>query len=251
MGFWVMPLLLLSLLLMPLGLDGATLYLAGQGLDIIVATARIVSNLPGASIMVQALPVAALVVYWIGGLWLALWKDPRLRLMGFLPLALLLTSPYWSRPADIMIAPEGDLIALRPSIDAPYYFSSRRSERFARGRWQESAAQADAPLMAELESSLYRCDQSGCLYEWRQGGEITLIAMPRSEQAFDEDCRLADIIISRFRAPGGCDAPMLLIDRAMLLAEGGHAIWFDREGMSARSVEELRGNRPWTWNINR
>ncbi len=250
MGFWVMPLLVLSLLLMPCGLDGVPLYLAGQGLDVILGTARMVSGLPGASILVAAVPVTALVIYWVGGLWLAFWRSPRLRLWGLVPLLLVLTSPFWQKPADLLVAPDGKLVAIK-STDGRYYFSSRRSERFARERWQEQAAQVEAPLLSELDAGLYHCDDLGCLYEWQVTSGRHRIALPGSERALAEDCRMADIIITSLRTPAGCGGSAVVIDRAKLLAEGGHAIWFEENGeIVIRSVEELRGNRPWTWGRN-
>ena len=47
MGFWVMPAAALSVVLMPLGLEGWPLHLLGQGIDVMVAMGRWVSGLAG------------------------------------------------------------------------------------------------------------------------------------------------------------------------------------------------------------
>ncbi len=55
-AFWVMPLIVVSLVLMPFGLEGAVMPVLGVGIDIIIGVARAVSAWPGASLNVAAPP---------------------------------------------------------------------------------------------------------------------------------------------------------------------------------------------------
>src|SRR5262249_12558279 len=64
--FWVMPAGMLSLLLMPVGLDAWTVPLTTAGVKVVLWTARVVANLPGASLGVGLLPHSALVLFGLG-----------------------------------------------------------------------------------------------------------------------------------------------------------------------------------------
>ena len=84
-AFWVMPLIVISLVLMPLGLEGAVMPALGVGIELIVAVATEVSSWRGASLNVAAPPVVGLTLAMAGGLWLTLWRT-RWRLAGVVPI---------------------------------------------------------------------------------------------------------------------------------------------------------------------
>jgi competence protein ComEC len=60
MGFWVMPAAALSVVLMPLGLEGPALDLLKQGIAVMLGMGRWVSGLPGAVSLAPAMPLSAL-----------------------------------------------------------------------------------------------------------------------------------------------------------------------------------------------
>ena len=80
-SFLVMPAGMIGLLLMPLGLEGPFFHVMGWGCEGVLATARIVAGLPGASVLVTQWPGSGLALLAFGGLWLALWQQP-LALVG-------------------------------------------------------------------------------------------------------------------------------------------------------------------------
>jgi competence protein ComEC len=57
----------------------------GYVIELIIAAAVFVADLPGAALAVPRPPLAALVATALGGLWLCLWRTPwrRLGLIGF------------------------------------------------------------------------------------------------------------------------------------------------------------------------
>jgi competence protein ComEC len=59
---------------MPLGLEQLPLHLLGQGIAVMVAMGRWVSGLPGAVSLAPAMPLSALLLISVGGLWLAIWQ---------------------------------------------------------------------------------------------------------------------------------------------------------------------------------
>ncbi len=86
MGFMVMPLATLSVAAMPFGLEAWPLHLLGRGIDLMLALGRAVSGLPGAVTPAPSMPVAALALMALGGLWLAIWRR-RWRWLGLAPIA--------------------------------------------------------------------------------------------------------------------------------------------------------------------
>ena len=53
-GIWIMPWGMLGLLLMPVGLAGPCFVLMGYGIELIIAAAAIMAELPGAALAVPA-----------------------------------------------------------------------------------------------------------------------------------------------------------------------------------------------------
>jgi competence protein ComEC len=51
-----------------------------------------------------------------------------------------------------------------------------------------------------------------------------LVAVGKSPAALADDCRLATVVVSRFRAPDGC-AAAVVIDRDALTQGGAHALY--------------------------
>ncbi|MGI9434633.1 MAG: ComEC/Rec2 family competence protein, partial [Geminicoccaceae bacterium] len=72
-AFWIMPLGLLGMLLLPFGVAGWCLQLMGLGIELMLDVAAWTAGLPGATVMVPRPPVASLVMVLLGGLWMALW----------------------------------------------------------------------------------------------------------------------------------------------------------------------------------
>ena len=73
-AFWIMPLGLLGLILMPLGGGGICFALMGQGIELVLAVAATVATWPGAAVLVARPPTEALIAVVLGGLWLCLWR---------------------------------------------------------------------------------------------------------------------------------------------------------------------------------
>ncbi|WP_438993331.1 ComEC/Rec2 family competence protein [Pseudemcibacter sp.] len=68
MGSWVMPWIVVTLVLMPFGLEWLALEPMSWGLEIIMAVAYWVSSLPGATLEIPAIDIKALVFLVIGAL---------------------------------------------------------------------------------------------------------------------------------------------------------------------------------------
>jgi len=69
----------------------------------------------------------------------------------------------------------------------------------------------------------------------------------KNRSAFDEDCRLADIVITRIKAPPACDAvASLVIDATDLTRHGAHMIdWNGPDSPPTVRVAIDMPDRPW------
>lgn len=247
-SFWVMPLLLLAYVLTPFGWEGWPLAAAGWGVEGIVRIAEWTAGLPGAVLSAPAMPPAGLALTVAGGLWLLLWRT-RWRLLGVPALLAGLLSPMAADRPDALIAEDGALMAVRLD-DGRLALSSARAAKFEaetwlrRDGWSRDAIKAGAPVWPERGATpdgALRCDAEGCLY--RRNGRV--LALARRPGALAEDCAAADAVAAAFAAGRRCAAG-LVVDAAALRKHGAHALYLREGGVWARTVNEARGNRPWT-----
>ncbi|MBR9821661.1 MAG: ComEC family competence protein [Rhodobacteraceae bacterium] len=147
MGTLVMPAALVSVLLMPLGLEALPMAVMGWGLDWILAVARFTAALEGARGTVPAPPAGALPLLCFGALVVFLWVGWG-RWLGLAPILLALV--LWSRaerPA-VLIAETGGLVGVMTAEGRA--LSRERSESFTAQVWLEN--DGDAGAQAEAAS---------------------------------------------------------------------------------------------------
>jgi len=240
-AFWIMPLGLLGMLLLPLGLGAGCLVLMGHGIDLVLGLAAAVADLPGAVLMVPQVPVGALAIISLGGLWLCLWRRPWRRL-GLLALPPALLLGLLHQPPDLLIEERGQIVAVRRA-DGRLATSPWERDAWITGGWLRRAGQveaADWPEPGMPSDPDLRCDALGCVVA--KAGQT--VALARRPEALEGDCAAAGLVISYpriERCPGGTP----LIGPNALRRMGGLALWLEPDGIATRSVREERGDRPW------
>ncbi|MBL8661122.1 MAG: ComEC/Rec2 family competence protein [Rhodospirillales bacterium] len=242
MALWIMPFGVAALLAMPLGLSAPFLVAMGWGVGAVIATAETVAGWPGAVALLPAMPLFGLAALSFGGLWLCLWRG-RWRYAGGSLIVAGLVGIAIARPPDILVDGHARMIGVR-TPDGGLALSQTRAARFEQASWLRRAGLREASPWAGATaggSAFIRCDGSGCTVEIK---ERTVALMLRADAAAD-DCRIADILISLVPVPGACPSPRVIVDRFDLWRNGAHAIWLNANGAEVRSVNGLRGNRPW------
>lgn len=240
-GFWVMPSALLAFCLMPFGLDGWGWQAMGWGIVAVGRIAAWVSSLPGATLDLPAMPMSALVVFSLGGLWLCLWKR-RWRLWGLAGMAAGLLLYALHQPPDLLIDQTGRLIALRGE-DGGMSLSQLRAGKRQRETWVKLAGQGtEASSWDSLGEDRLRCDALGCLY--RAKGHV--IALARRPEALIEDCDVADMVVVPTPVRLNCPSARLFIEGSALRAQGTHAVWLRDSGFRVETVAGWQGDRPWS-----
>ena len=108
----IMPFILLSLLLMPLGLEAFALKLMGYGIKAVNYTTHYVASMDGASQQVVSMPTWGLVLIVFGALWLSIWKL-NWRFFGWIGIVLGALSVFTVTPPDVVVNGEKRLIAVK------------------------------------------------------------------------------------------------------------------------------------------
>lgn len=233
MGLWIMPLAALSVMLMPFGLEGVVLPALGNGIDLMVRMGGWVSSLPGAVSLTSAMPVAALALIALGGLWIAIWQRPW-RWWGAAPMVLGVFLACLTPRPDMLVAPDAQTVAIRGD-DGLLHFLRKPKDTFAAREWLRRDGDAreigDAVGMPGLS-----CDGLGCVVT--RG--VTIAAGLRPE-ALAEDCVRAAIVINASAVT--CKRPKVMID--LTTAEDGQGWRIDLSSLTAASVRDWRGTRPW------
>ena len=249
MGSWVMPWIVVTLVLMPFGLEQFSLIPMSWGLEVIMATAYWVSGLPGSTMEIPAIDLKALIFLVLGILWLGIW---RLK-WRFLGVPMILTSFYFALnydQPDILIDNAGRTIAIRGD-DNSLSLSRMNGSRIVRDRWRQRFAAEDiarwkyetfAP--GEEQGRELSCDGVSCLYRPERADNL-LISLVQDEMALPEDCQNADLIVSLVPVEIECSSKLVL-DRWDFYRNGGYAIWLSEEGdIHYQNVKSSRGDFPW------
>jgi competence protein ComEC len=233
----VMPAGILGLLAMPLGLDAPFWRLMGYGIDWMIAMALWVSDLPGALGRVAAFGTGPLLVCTAGLVVLSLLRTP-LRFVGALLIGWAIVLMLRAPQPDVLVAGDGTAFAVR-GADGRLAMAKFGSDGFALREWL--AADADTRTVKDhtLADGI-RCDASGCIGRLRDG---SLVAMTRTIDAFQEDCRRAVLVVSARDAPADCAA--LVVDRQVWRRAGATALRRVDKGFEMAAARPAGYERPW------
>ncbi len=245
-ALWVMPLGLAALALMPLGLEAYSLTPMGWGIAAILWIGRQTSALPGAVWLVPHMPGLGLIVLALGMGWLGIWRG-RWRLLGVVPIAAGLVSPWLAVPPDILISPDARLIAFRAG-GAIYAEAAGSGQTFVRDSWAAFYGVAEMqklPAVGEAASGAVNCDVIGCLLAPSVEVKPALL-LRRGGSFVAEDCAQAAVLIAAEPVRYGCDpAVPVVVDRFTVWREGAAAIWLTPQGAAVVTDRDVRGDRPW------
>jgi competence protein ComEC len=233
----VMPAGLLALVAMPFGFDGPLWRLMGWGIDWMITVALWVSNLPGAVGRLWAFGIGPLLLCTAGILLICLLRSP-LRWAGAALIALAVAAIAMTPLPDVLVAAGGDVVAVRTAAGRLSVVKTG-SDSFSIHEWLAADADARSPKDKTLGEGI-ACDEAGCIGRLADGSPVALV---KTIEAFEEDCRRAVLVVSPREAPPDCAARV--IDRRVWQRSGAVALRRigDRFEMIAARPEGY--NRPW------
>ena len=233
-ALWVLPAGMVALLLMPFGLEHLALVPMGYGVDVILAIARGTAALPAATVALPAMPGWGLGVFTIGLAWLCLWRT-RPRLLGMVPMLAGLLSPLLTVPPDLLLSPDGRLIALR---DGGYWAQDRGGAAFVRSAWQDHLASGPIQTLVTDRPSL--CGPAAC--DVARDGQLVRLVRGAGRR---DSCEGVSLLISAEPARDICPRGVPYLDRFSVWRDGAHAVWIVPGGVRVLSDRQARGDRPW------
>ncbi|WP_050473225.1 ComEC/Rec2 family competence protein [Pannonibacter phragmitetus] len=230
-SFIVMPTGVLAFLLLPFGLADLPLAVMAWGIDLMLASASFTASLSDTDGVTGQMPALAAVML-TASVFLLLLANGRWRVLAAIPLGIGIVSLMLFRPPDIMVADRGALVAVRDASGDLRVTASKVG--FAAETWLRG--DGVPPMAFEARRLLPRdmaCDPSGCVAEAyplpsEDGASVAplRVALSRSLEALEEDCRLADMVISNFTLPRSC-AKALAIGGPERTEKGALALWLD------------------------
>ena len=238
-SFWIMPLGMVSVLVMPLGLDGWSIPAMAVGVDVLLAIAHLTAKLPGASITVGLMPAASLVLVALGGIWICLWRE-RWRWLGGAPLVAGVALGLLHRPPDMLVSHDFEMLAVAMP-DGGVAMVEWSGDRLVRESWLRGLGSSTPPARVKpyaAENGGLACDRAGCVLR-REGRAVSLARRP---DALREDCGRADLVLSR---SGSCRGRGESLGWWDVYDGGGVAVRIGRDGVDIETVSQSRGRWPW------
>lgn len=241
MSFLIMPLLLLTLLLMPLGLEWLTVPFVEPCLGFLMSVAAEVSALPGSTASIAVLPLSFLLVALTLGLMMTLMRG---RLAYVLVPICLVAMIYFSNQTlepDIYISKEGKVLAVKQESGMLAFDSRRHS--YQKDAWRRMNGEG-TDTSEPLSLLDYECDTDVCLYSVDRV-DMPSIARVTSLEGLMSECGRSDIIIARDVSARYCKSSSLVIGFRML-DDGPISVWLkDGKIKEIKTVRESLGSKPW------
>lgn len=260
-AFWIMPLGIVALAAMPLGAEMVPLSLLEVGIDLLLDIARLAAAWPYAAITVAKPSVATISLFAGAGLWLALLRGPG-RLVGLAPLALGALLIATAKPVTVFVDSRDGTIGVVTDATGnqsrTLWLSNQRLSAYGRDQWLRrgvaektrlmpfNARTNDARSDPDPGTDAIRCDGEGCIV--RPTGEGPLVAVARTRRALNEDCGIADVVITKMRVapvPEHCGSTPV-IDRSFVAAAGNVAAIVNGGTVAVETVRGYLGQRPWS-----
>jgi len=207
----------------------------GDGIDWMTFVALWVTSFPGALGRVAAFGAGPLLLSTAGLVVLCLFKTP-LRFIGALLVGVAIILTIRSPQPDVLIAADGSAVAVRGENGRLSMIKSGNESLRSANGLPPTPMRAPPRTLGEG----IRCDAAGCIGKLRDG---SVVAIAKTIEAFEEDCRRAVLVVSARAAPPGCAA--FVIDRDVWRRFGAMAL--RRRGAEFEiTVTRSRGyDRPW------
>jgi len=232
----MMPSALIATLMIPFGLEGPFYLIMGWSIEAVLWCAHFVQTVSFGFDPSPILAPSALVVGLVALAWLAFFQC-RIRIWGP-ALAVPVIFAFCTEPSpDVLIADSTQATVVRH--EGALALIAGRNNTFATNVWSERYIESIAS-----RHDVTNCDGLGCVISASEGYTVALV---RDPAAFNEDCALADLVITRMPAPPSCsDMASAVIDETALSTHGTHMLYWNRARQTFRIKPTVPDpNRPW------
>ncbi|KPP87848.1 MAG: competence protein ComEC [Rhodobacteraceae bacterium HLUCCO07] len=231
MGTLIIPALVCAALLLPLGLDGVPLSIAGAGLDWILGVAHTVTGIEGSRGAVPSPDWFVLPVMAFGFLILFLWQG-RLRFVGLGPVAVSVVAWAMVERPDVLIAEGGALVGVMGEDGRA--LSKARGAGFVATNWLENDG---TPISQDAAAKKWKAVTAA--------NPVRIIHVTGKRASAELRCTEGEIVVSNADLPEdlACDT----FDPERMRATGAVALRLDgREGHAMMTTtRDYTGDRLW------
>ena len=234
----VMPFAVLSVVLMPLGLEAWPLAVLGKGLEMVLSISDRVAALPGAQRVIPQVPLASAIALALGASILCLASRQAKYAGGIVLIAGLVLAQFNGFP-DLLIERTAANTAFRNG-SGELVFASKHKGRFAAEKWLQANGEEIAFKQAAARAG-WTCEARSCRSEIK-GKTIGYFL---DGEGVPPDCNGLDIIIAAYPLRGACKSVPTRIDRFDVWRMGSHAIAINGGATAITTARGLSGNRPW------
>ena len=236
--FFAVPGALLGTALYPLGLDAWVWLYVGAGIKFILWVARFIASAPGSTLHVRAFAPSALLFLSLAVMSAILWRSWLFRAMAIPFVALGIIGAIDGPRYDAILAPSGDLAAVRDA-DGRLEVVGKRFNAFAAEQWLTADGDDRDPASARDPDAA--CDRVGCVAALPEGQSLS-VATDRA--AFEEDCARAAVLVSALTAPADCKAQVF--DERRLALTGAVGLVWDGARFVVSADRSALEDRPWS-----
>ena len=239
MAFWIMPLIVATLVLMPFGAGALPLWLMKPGLTLLIETAGLAADQAWGLWHVEQFSAVFATGMMVAIAWVLIWRQNRVVWLGVIPLCIAIAAQILYRPADILVSGDQESWAIRDRAAGKLILPAGISG-FQQSVWMARYGIADHDAGNVVE----KCDGAVC--RATVGGKRIVVADGMVNPFYA--CRHADIIISlkRDMPRGICPSDVTIIDDDLLWWRGGVSVAL-RSGTAPviETVRETSGTWPW------
>jgi competence protein ComEC len=233
----VMPAAMISVMLMPFGLEGLPLQAMGWGLRVVMLISDWVASWPGAGVQLPRTPVQVAAVLAFATAMLAL-PITKLRLVSvpFFVFAIVLMMNGQQRPILLVDERAGNVALVTDHGLVPAMAKTAASSV---SRWMAQAGDNAGFKQAVLRSG-WTCVEGICT---AQSGRRSIAFMPK-QALLQVKCPVVDVLIAQEPLRRRCKGKRLTIDRFDVWRSGAHAVFDDGH---VETTKTLQGQRPWVY----
>jgi competence protein ComEC len=245
-SLFVMPLAVVSLLLMPFGLEGPPLQLMGLALEPILAASKWVASWPGAMLYIGAAPNWVLPVFSLG--FVALCMGVKwVRITGLTAVVIAFSGWTTADTPDLRISDSAKVAFWAAPEegdgDPVLMVGSRRPDRYGREQFAQRAGFNDVDW-APYKDRIAQCDALACrakIGEW----QISILQNPSE---VPQECEVSDLVILAVRSAGpvarrNCSA--VLVDEKSLRQTGALDVYLKDHLTIKTARPPVEKRRPW------
>lgn len=147
MSFFMMPIAILSIILMPLHLDYYALKLLSFMIQIIIEVAQYIVSFKGAIWYFGHISSLSILIYMIGFFWLTLWQKSW-RYFGLLIILCSIILMFQSEKPDLIFDPHLNAIGIK-NKDGKLEIKAKRMSQFTQNYWTNWFGQKDVIIKSE------------------------------------------------------------------------------------------------------